>query len=177
MTRDQLAHLIRAASEISGERDIIVFGSQAILGSVSEKRLPNINTRSVEADLVLFGSTNGERVEALMGLDSQFYKTHGIWADVVSLTTAKLPRGWKRRLVLFENEMTKPGRALCLDRHDLAVSKLIANRDKDLAFINALHEARLLSIPMMESRLAFVDGATKAHLDRAQAWVAARKSK
>ena len=171
MTRDQFAHIIRAAAEISGRRDIIVFGSQAILGSISETRLPFIAVRSMEADLVLYGTPGGEKVEALMGLDSQFYKSFGVYADTVSQNTSTPPRGWRRRLVPFETAATQPGRALCLDRHDLAVSKLMAGRPKDFAFVSALCEAGLLSLPTMSDRLRYVDGVTKAQLDRARAYM------
>lgn len=36
MTRDQLEHAIRAACEIANDRELIVFGSQAILGTYSD---------------------------------------------------------------------------------------------------------------------------------------------
>ncbi len=37
MTREQLAHLLRAASRITDDPDVLVIGSQAILGSFSEE--------------------------------------------------------------------------------------------------------------------------------------------
>ena len=175
MNREQFAHIIRAASDISGQRDIIVFGSQAILGAMSERRLPAAAWVSNEVDLVLDGQPGGAEVEGIMGLDSSFHKLHGIYADVVGINTSKLPRGWRRRLIPFENDQTQPGRGLCLERHDLAVAKLIAGRDKDLAFVSALYDQRLLSASTMARRLEFVDGATKAQLERARAWVAARR--
>jgi len=36
MDRQQLAHLLRAASKIADDPDIVVFGSQSILGSYDE---------------------------------------------------------------------------------------------------------------------------------------------
>ena len=36
MTRDQLEHAIRAACEIANDTELIVFGSQAILGTYSD---------------------------------------------------------------------------------------------------------------------------------------------
>ena len=110
-----------------------------------------------------------------MGLDSQFYRAFGIYADAVSQNTSTPPRGWRRRLVPFETADTGPGRALCLERHDLAVSKLIAGRPKDIVFVLALCEAKLLSMPTMSERLRYVDGATKAQLDRARSWVESHK--
>lgn len=40
MRRKQLEHVLRAASTIIGERDIVVVSSQAILGTVADDRLP-----------------------------------------------------------------------------------------------------------------------------------------
>lgn len=51
MDREQLSHVVRAAVEIAGRGDIIVLGSQAILGTFPENRLPMEATRSIEADL------------------------------------------------------------------------------------------------------------------------------
>lgn len=49
MNRIQLEHIIRAASQISGDPEIIVIGSQAI--HAQTKKLPLIAFRSEEADV------------------------------------------------------------------------------------------------------------------------------
>jgi hypothetical protein len=40
MTREQLEHILRAASAIAGEPDVLVIGSQSVLGSFAEDNLP-----------------------------------------------------------------------------------------------------------------------------------------
>jgi hypothetical protein len=40
MRRDQLEHAIRAACQIAGLTEVIIVGSQAILGTYTEDRLP-----------------------------------------------------------------------------------------------------------------------------------------
>ncbi len=50
MTRDQLAHVLRAVSELTGDPDVLVIGSQSILGSYSENELPPVATGSMEVD-------------------------------------------------------------------------------------------------------------------------------
>ncbi|KGN32187.1 hypothetical protein N802_11050 [Knoellia sinensis KCTC 19936] len=40
MKRDQLAHILRAAARIANDDEVIVIGSQAILGSFDEDDLP-----------------------------------------------------------------------------------------------------------------------------------------
>ena len=51
MTREELEHLLRAASRIAERRDVLVLGSQAILASYDEDELPAAATMSIEADL------------------------------------------------------------------------------------------------------------------------------
>jgi hypothetical protein len=46
MRRAELEHLLRAASQISGERDILVIGSQSILGTLPQDELPSEATGS-----------------------------------------------------------------------------------------------------------------------------------
>ena len=52
--------------------------------------------------------------------------------------TALRPRNWRSRVVEVENDNTGGVRGLCLGPADLAVSKLLAGRDKDLAFVRAM---------------------------------------
>ncbi|HXH59414.1 hypothetical protein [Iamia sp.] len=51
MNRAQLAHVLRAASKIASDGDIIVIGSQSILGAFGEMELPEEATLSAEADV------------------------------------------------------------------------------------------------------------------------------
>lgn len=50
MNRQQLAHLLRSACTISDDEDVLVLGSQSILGSYDEDDLPSEATASLEAD-------------------------------------------------------------------------------------------------------------------------------
>jgi hypothetical protein len=68
------------------------------------------------------------------------------------VTTAVLPAGWWDRVVPFEEETAAPAAAVCLDRHDLVVSKLVAHREKDLGFARALLSARLVDVDTLMER-------------------------
>lgn len=75
MDRQQLAHLLRAATKIAGDPDIVVFGSQSILGSYDEDDLPRPATASMEADIAfLFDDDRlkADRVEGGIGEMSAF---------------------------------------------------------------------------------------------------------
>ena len=50
MTREQLEHLLRAAGAITGRKEWVVIGSQAILGSHSDA--PDEVLVSQEADII-----------------------------------------------------------------------------------------------------------------------------
>jgi hypothetical protein len=51
MTREQLAHVLRTVAKITDERDVLVIGSQSILGSYPEAELPPAATGSMEVDI------------------------------------------------------------------------------------------------------------------------------
>ncbi|GID97859.1 hypothetical protein ACFQFC_24770 [Amorphoplanes digitatis] len=40
MNREQLEHVLRAASQIADDPDVVVIGSQSVLGAIPEDRLP-----------------------------------------------------------------------------------------------------------------------------------------
>ena len=60
MRRDQLEHAIRTACQIAGLTEVIIVGSQAILGTYTEDQLPIYATRSVEIDVLPIADNTGE---------------------------------------------------------------------------------------------------------------------
>lgn len=152
MTREELEHLLRAASSIAQRSDVIVLGSQAILGTYDEDDLPASTTMSMEADLAFLADEDqamADRVDALIGEDSEFHRMHGFYGQGVGISVAVLPDGWFDRVVVVEGTNTHPGRGLCLEPHDLVISKLIAFREKDLEFAAALLSANLVQVRIL----------------------------
>jgi hypothetical protein len=92
-----------------------------------------------------------------MGELSLFDETHGIHADGVSDKTSVLPESWRERLIPYRNANTNGVTGLCLERHDLCVAKLVANRDKDLAFVRELLRCRIVKPEIIVERLALTD--------------------
>lgn len=137
MNRTQLAHVLRAAADISGDGRILVIGSQAILASYSAEELPDSITLSVEADITFFDDIDdakSDKVDGAIGEGSKFHETFGYYGQGVSISTATLPAGWEDRLVSFSPADSKPAEGVCLDPVDLVVAKLVAGREKDLSF-------------------------------------------
>ncbi len=175
MNREQLEHVLRAASRITGDPDVLVIGSQSILGAVPEDRLPPEATTSVEVDVTFFDDPDDQKsyqVDGAIGELSEFHETYGYYAQGVSITTATLPRGWRERTVLVESHSTAPGRGHCLDPHDCVVSKLVAGRPKDLRFAEALIRERLSDPAVLLVRLTLVDELHPAVRHRIERWLA-----
>ena len=147
MTREQLAHVLRAASRIAEVRDVVVIGSQSVLGTFADEVLPEEVIGSIEVDVAFLddpANEKSDKVDGAIGELSQFHETYQYYAQGVSTSTAVLGPGWEDRLVVFENASTKPGRGLCLDPHDCVAAKLVAGRDKDFEFAAALLREELV---------------------------------
>lgn len=160
MTREQLAHILRAAATIVQDREILVIGSQSILGTYSEDQLPPEASASIEADVAFLhdeDASKADMVEGAIGELSMFHETFGIYAQGVEVSTATLPSGWRDRVVEFPDRSAWPSTALCLDPHDLVVSKLVAGREKDLRFARALIEAELIEPDVLQERVLEMD--------------------
>ena len=77
MTREQLEHVLRAASAIAGERDVLVIGSQSVLASFAESDLPPEATSSMEADVAFFddpADAKADQVDGAIGELSLFHE-------------------------------------------------------------------------------------------------------
>jgi hypothetical protein len=152
MHRQQLEHIIRAAAGITGASEFVIVGSQAVLGQFPQA--PDELLVSIEADVFsLRDPADSDLIDGSIGEGSPFHQTFGYYAHGVSVETAVLPNGWRDRLVPVRNENTGGGTGLCLEIHDLAVSKLVAGREKDLDFISGLLRHRLVKVPVIRDRL------------------------
>ena len=102
-------------------------------------KLPPIVFQSAEADV--YPRNHPERaddIDAAIGELSFFHETHGYYAQGVSPKTAILPAGWEQRLIRLSSPNTGGATGLCLDVHDLVLSKYAAGREKDRDFNQAL---------------------------------------
>jgi len=84
---------------------------------------------------------------------STFHQTFGYYAHGVDDTTATLPAGWAERLVPIHNENTAGATGWCLEIHDLAISKLVAGREKDISFLRVLLREQMAHAPLLRDRL------------------------
>jgi hypothetical protein len=174
--RAELEHVLRAASAILGERDLLVIGSASVLASFPEDRLPVEASRSREADLAPLDDPDDARadlIDGAIGELSLFHDTFGYYAQGVSVATAVLPEGWRDRIVVLDTPGTAPGRGLCLEPHDCVVSKLVAGREKDLEFAAALIRERLVDPAVLLARIGQLHDVDPRIVGRLKAWVTA----
>lgn len=160
MNREQLAHVLRAAATITSDGDIIVIGSQAILATIDDQALPLEAIRSMEVDVAFRdddAALKADKVDGALGEGSAFHQEFGYYGQGVEVRTATLPQGWRSRTVPFDRMDSHPGRAQCLEPHDLVISKLYAGREKDKEFTVALIRAELISVDMLRSRAELLD--------------------
>ena len=169
MTRQQLEHLIRAASVIADDDELIVIGSQSILGQFPDAP-PDLRV-SVEADV--YPRNHPERADVIdgsIGEGSPFHETYGYYAQGVGPETATLPSGWRERLVPIRNENTRGSTGWCLEVHDLVVAKAVAGREKDRAFVSDVLRHELVRPDTVLERLAETDVAAEV-AERVRRWV------
>jgi hypothetical protein len=160
VTREQLLHLLRASAQVLHDRgaehlqgELVVIGSQSILGQYPGA--PAGFTRSMEVDIYpLRDPAMAEYIDGALGEGSVFHRTYGYYAQGVAPETATLPAGWRERLI----EVVSPARiravGLCIEVHDLAISKYVAGRDKDLEFNHELVRYKLARKSVLLDRLA-----------------------
>lgn len=179
MTRGQLAHVLRTVARIAGERDILVIGSQSILGSYPEDVLPPRATGSMEVDTAFLTDPDGAKADVVdvnLGEFSEFHNEFGYYPQGVSVGTGVFPAGWRDRLVVFETPGTEPGRGLCLEPHDCILAKLVRFDEKDLDFAVALVRAGLISLDTLAERVGTLP-AHPAAIERIRNWIDAMRAR
>jgi hypothetical protein len=169
MTREQLEHVLRAAAVIANENSMVVVGSQAILLPFPNAPAALLMSREID----LYPALHPERsdlIDGAIGAMSSFDETFGYHADGVGPETAVMPDDWMSRASFhYIGEVT----AICPDIHDLAVSKVVAARDKDADFVRILLKEKMIDIETLQDRIRCVDPA-RASIASALAWAQRR---
>lgn len=133
MRRAELEHVIRAAASVTEDEEIVIVGSQAVLGQFPDA--PESLLVSREADV--YPRNRPERsdeIDGSLGDGSYFDSAYGYYAHAVGPETATAPAGWEGRLVAICNSNTGGATGWCLEIHDLLLSKCVAGRERDRDF-------------------------------------------
>ncbi|MDB4874474.1 MAG: hypothetical protein JWM41_920 [Gemmatimonadetes bacterium] len=101
---------------------------------------------SAEADIAPVNAVDKLTViDANLGELSRFHEAHGFYVHGVGLEAAVLPIGWQDRAIRVQNDNTNGNIGWCVEVHDLAASKLVAFRPKDLDFVRTLIVEQLVT--------------------------------
>jgi hypothetical protein len=182
MKRADLEHLIRAAADVAGDDEIVVIGSQAILGRLPDA--PDSLLWSQEADV--YPRHRPERADAIdgaLGDGSQFHATFGYYAHGVGPETAKAPAGWEQRLVPVRVARgphdARVVTGWCMEPHDVVLAKCAAGRERDWDFArDAIRHGvvdadellrRVRDLPLPEKQREHVASMLSAMTDRTDA--------
>jgi hypothetical protein len=157
--REDLEHVIRAAGDVLGESEVIIVGSQAILGAPFEG-LPKDVMFSVEVDVMATYDPDGSkalRLNGAIGELTHFDDTYGYYAEGVEDGLCRFPDGWRERLIPVESPATNGVTGLCAEPHDLCASKLLAGRDKDLKYVASLLWSGHIKVDVLIERIQTTD--------------------
>jgi hypothetical protein len=173
VTRAELEHAIRAACDIAQDQEVYVFGSQAILGQYPDA--PATLRQSAEADIAPVHAVHmADVIDANIGELSSFHNAYGYYVHGVSLDAAVLPKGWQRRAIAVRNANTNDATGWCVEAHDLAISKLVAWRDKDRDFVRILLAEELVQARKLMLRIGQLpmhERASDDHRETMRHWV------
>lgn len=172
MKRKELEHLIRVAAAITDQYEIMVIGSQSILGAVPDA--PEFLLQSMEADVYpLHRPDLADLIDGAIGELSPFEERFGYYAQGVGPETALLPTGWESRVVKIQNQNTDLKIGYCLEPHDLAASKLAAGRAKDWPFVVTMLQHKIVDGSTLQQRVALlpIPSDQKERLNR---WITAQ---
>ncbi len=152
----EFEHVVAAAAEVTDRDDLVVIGSQAILGTLEQP--PKSMLLSLEVDIYpLRDPSLADFIDGSLGDGSQFHLTYGYYAHGVGPETAKAPRGWQQRLIRRKIPQRVASKriatAWCLEVHDLVLSKCVAGRDRDWAYATDALKAGIVQADVLLARL------------------------
>lgn len=170
MNLGSLQHLVRSVRVLAEDCQVIVLGSASLLASFPELG-EGSEPLSVTFDADLcpqpFDETTALMIHESLGESGAFHLRHGYHVDVLRDSIFEtLPTGWRERLVPV------PGceGAAALDPHDLAATKLLVGRAKDIALVRHLSASGRVSRQMVEQRLDGIPKTERLILTSSQAF-------
>ena len=153
MSRPKLAHELRASAVITPDTSFVAIGSQTVL-------LPFPNAPPellVSNEVDLYPALHRERADqtdGVIGQLSMFDDTFGCFVDGIGPDTAVMPAYWIDFAWLHcIDEFT----AVTLDLRDIAVSRVVAGRDKDANWVRGGLRYKMKDPARLKQRLRALD--------------------
>jgi hypothetical protein len=156
LRRAQAEHILRAAAGVTGHDRFVVVGTGAVILS-AKRPIPARMMLTREVDVCADGVDDPEAlsdlIDATIGPDSQFHKTFGYYGDGVSPRTAMMPLDWRARATEHRGAEAGGAVAICPDPNDIALAKLCAWREKDIAWLREAVAAGVVALALMRDHL------------------------
>ncbi len=172
MKRDDVMHVLRSAVVITGCKEWVVLGSQALALWDGDRSAPL--EASEEVDLYAPESeAMTDLVEGTLGEGSMFQDTFGYFAHGVGPDTATFPATWTARSRVVAIPGTDEATVRVPHPTDIAIAKLIAFRPKDIAFVSELMRCGFTTREQVRTALNEVAG-EQERVQRALRWLEGR---
>ena len=147
-----LKHIVDSARALVKSRKVTIFGSSSLLVSFPEIGELGLLENTYDGDLLLepVSKEIAAYLAEAIGRESLFHSQIGYHADILHPTIVEsLPPDWESRLVPMEGFEN----VFALDPYDLAATKLVVGREKDLALVRGLLELGKISLGSLRERL------------------------
>lgn len=158
MEVNKVDHILRAAGAATGQKRFVLIGSAAIFAW--ETIVPPDMAMTREVDLFAYDvdPTTAESIafelDGSLGQASQFDETYGYYCDGVGPDTAILPTDWESRAKDYVSAATEGVTAIVPHPDDIALAKLCAGREKDIAWLRAAVRAGIADLSNIRARIA-----------------------
>jgi hypothetical protein len=115
---ESVGRILLDAARLIGQGEVVVFGSAALAMWIEKA------PRTKDIDIWCDPPERGELVEALMGIESWYHETHGVYVEVWAPETFVAPSDWRSRARSLRDD-TVPGVHLVVPHpHDVLLAKL-----------------------------------------------------
>lgn len=155
LNKARVDHILRAAGVITGRKKFVLIGSAAIAAWRSD--IPARMAISRDVDLFVYDAPDADEIadvlDGAIGQASQFDAEFGYYCDGVGRETAVLPVDWETRAKLYTSPAAGGVEALAPDPNDIALSKVVAWRTKDIEWLRAAAVHGVIDLAAMRSRL------------------------
>ena len=105
MTREELEHALRATADVTGEKELIVIGSQAVLGQYPQAPAPLLISQEIDI-YAPAAPKMSDMTDGALGLDTRFWRTFEFYIDGVGPDTARVAPDWQDWLIPLCNANT-----------------------------------------------------------------------
>ncbi len=159
LKKADIAHILRAAAAVTNCKQFVLVGTGAVIVVQKTPQAFLMHTREIDI-YTLDASDPGEMsdlIDGSLGEGSQFNRTFGYFADGVSKLAACLPADWETRATTLPVPGAADVSVVCPSPSDIALSKLCAWREKDIAWLREALLHGIANIEAMRQRHATID--------------------